>query len=275
MSALVVLAWSVTASGLAWRFRPVPTKVGLDPTVTPVDRFGLTVFDPPRPGSRPLRRVTTVMGSLGRKLQQRAPSALAVPETALGAAVVIGVSLSALSPLWALVMAGTTALVGWRAQRAATQRRRRRLEQELPNFIDLVRLSIDAGLTVRVALVSLAEHVRGELGAGLDGLVHELSRGDPLASALQHFGASLGPPVDELMTILATAERTGAPVGPALAQFADDLRRRGRVVAEERARRLPVLMLLPLVFCVLPAFVIVAVVPMLATGASAYSFPSR
>ena len=265
MTALVVSAWSVTVIGLAWRFRPASLDA----------RPGLALVERPQARTSHLNRSVAAMASLGGAVQRRVPPLLAVPTTSLGAALVVGASLSFISPMWGLVASVVTASVAWHGQRAARQRRRRRLEQELPTFVDLIRLSIDAGLTVRVALVSLADHVSGEIGSGLAGLVHDLGRGEPLSAGLRRFGGCLGPPVDELMTMLVSAEGTGAPVGPALARFADDLRRRGRVVAEERARRLPVLLLMPLVFCVLPAFVIVAVVPMLATGAAAYSFPSR
>jgi len=62
--------------------------------------------------------------------------------------------------------------------------------------------------------------------------------------------------------------RSGAALTTDLSRFADDLRRRQRRAAEERARRLPVLMLVPLVCCVLPAFCLLTVVPMLAAGLS-------
>ncbi|MEZ5168111.1 MAG: type II secretion system F family protein [Acidimicrobiales bacterium] len=66
-----------------------------------------------------------------------------------------------------------------------------------------------------------------------------------------------------LLNALAVAEHDGGAVLPTLLRVGDEARRRRRVEAQERARRLPVTMLLPLVVCVLPAFGLLAVAPLL------------
>ena len=59
-------------------------------------------------------------------------------------------------------------------------------------------------------------------------------------------------------------ERYGAPLGPALERIAADVRRRRQRRAEEAARKVPVALLFPLVLCILPAFALLTVAPLIA-----------
>ena len=78
--------------------------------------------------------------------------------------------------------------------------------------------------------------------------------------------AGRAPQLVPLADALTTSERTGAPVGPALARLAAEERAAARRRVESHARRVPVRLLFPLVFLVLPAFVVLTVVPGLAAG---------
>jgi pilus assembly protein TadC len=79
--------------------------------------------------------------------------------------------------------------------------------------------------------------------------------------------ASLGPAVLPLVSTLNMALTSGAPLGPALQRLADAERRRQRRRAEARARRLPVLLLAPVVGLVLPAFLVLTIVPVAVSAA--------
>ena len=89
--------------------------------------------------------------------------------------------------------------------------------------------------------------------------------GEPLADALGRL-ADLGPAVRPLAAALVAAERDGAAIGDRLERLALDARLGHRRRAEEAARRLPVQLLFPLVGCVLPAFGLLTVVPLLAAS---------
>ena len=67
-----------------------------------------------------------------------------------------------------------------------------------------------------------------------------------------------------LVSVLLASERYGTPLLPALDRVAVDARARRRVAADEAARRVPVKLLFPLVLCILPAFALLTVVPLLA-----------
>jgi len=70
--------------------------------------------------------------------------------------------------------------------------------------------------------------------------------------------------VASVVHALIAAETDGVALHPALLNASDEAHRRRRVRAEEAARRVPVTMLFPLVFCVLPAFCLLSVVSLLA-----------
>jgi tight adherence protein C len=70
-----------------------------------------------------------------------------------------------------------------------------------------------------------------------------------------------------LALALERGQRLGAPLAEQLRRLARDVRHERHAMAEERARRAPVLMLFPLVFLILPAFVLAAVIPALIVAA--------
>jgi tight adherence protein C len=76
----------------------------------------------------------------------------------------------------------------------------------------------------------------------------------------------LGPDAAPVAHVLVDGAATGAPLGPPLAAVAATARDRRRREAEAAARRLPVQLLFPLVCCILPAFGLLAVVPLLAAS---------
>jgi len=83
----------------------------------------------------------------------------------------------------------------------------------------------------------------------------------------------LGPEVRPLTATLIAANTDGAALLPALERVGDEARRRRRVEAEDRARRVPVAMLFPLIVCVLPAFALLTVVPLLVGTLSELQIP--
>ncbi len=101
--------------------------------------------------------------------------------------------------------------------------------------------------------------------AGALAAVHRrVTHGERLTDALPELLSALGESMRPLVSALVSAERDGAPLRLPLeraAEVARDVRRRR---AEESARRVPVQLLFPLVACVLPAFALLTVVPLLA-----------
>lgn len=150
--------------------------------------------------------------------------------------------------------------------RRVRQRADRLLDQALPELIDLLVIAASAGQPVPTCLASVVERAPVPLRPVLVRAHQRVQRGESVAVALTDAGAGLGALGPAVVEALVVAHRTGAPLQPVLhrvAAVARDRRSRG---AEEAARRLPVTLLFPLVCCILPAFVLLAVVPLLATS---------
>ena len=126
-------------------------------------------------------------------------------------------------------------------------------------------MALGAGLTVPAAVLLVAAHARSPVAVAFAAAV-DLAADHAPADALVELPDALGEAARELCGALAGAIRYGTPVLPALERVAFELRLARRLAAETHARRVSVLVLLPLVCCVLPAFVLLAVVP-LAVGA--------
>ncbi|HEX7167275.1 MAG TPA: type II secretion system F family protein, partial [Acidimicrobiales bacterium] len=123
-----------------------------------------------------------------------------------------------------------------------------------------------AGSNVRLAVDAVVRHGRGPVVDALRSAIREVDGGVRLADALAAIPDRHGDPIRPLVAVLVDSERYGAPLGPALGTLSAELRACRRRRAEEHVRRVPVRVLLPLVTCVLPAFALLTVAPLLASG---------
>jgi tight adherence protein C len=150
----------------------------------------------------------------------------------------------------------------WLARRAAG-RERVAVESELPVTIDLLAVAVGAGYTPYVAVEVAARWSPPELGRRLQRVVHACRLGADFDRTLD----DLAREHDELRGLtdaLLAADRLGAPVLESLQRLATSARADVRRRAEAWARTVPVRLLFPLVFLVLPAFGILTVVPTVA-----------
>jgi hypothetical protein len=164
------------------------------------------------------------------------------------------------------VVALVVGLAAWATPltRALSRRSRERaaLVDELPEIVDLVRLGVGSGLNVRLALEAVVRHHDGRIVAELRDVLARAGRGERLADALDRIDPA-SDAVAPLVDALVATERYGAPLVTALDRVAADARLARRRRREEVARRVPVKLLFPLVFCTLPAFALLTVVPVL------------
>ena len=103
------------------------------------------------------------------------------------------------------------------------------------------------------------------LGAALGEVVHACALGQSFDDALREMGVRT-PPIRVLTDRVANEPRLGAPVAPASSRLAVDVRADLRRRAEARARTVPVRLCFPLVGCILPAFALLTVVPVVIDG---------
>lgn len=150
-------------------------------------------------------------------------------------------------------------------RRRADARRDEELARDLPVAIDLLAVAVGAGCTPYLAVGVASQWSPPAVSGPLDGVRRDCSLGVTFAEALDRMArerAVLQPLVDALLA----SERYGAPVGDALTRLAVEERSTLRRRAEARARTVPVKLLFPLVFLVLPAFALLSVVPVLLAG---------
>jgi hypothetical protein len=154
-----------------------------------------------------------------------------------------------------------------RALRARSRSRRAEaaLERELPVALDLLGVAVGAGCTPYLAVEVASRWATPTVAASFRSVTGACALGASFEGALDD-AARTAPRLRPLTDALLVSDRLGAPVGPALARLAAEERGMLRRRAEAHARRVPVRLLFPLVFLVLPAFVVLTVVPGLAAG---------
>lgn len=151
----------------------------------------------------------------------------------------------------------------------ARARRRRRAEEafarEVAVAVDLIGVAVAAGCTPYLAIDMAARWAPANAGRELDRVVRDCNTGVAFDAALRAAGVR-APGVRPLSDALRTSASLGSPVLPVLARLAAELRADLRRRAEARARTVPVRLCFPLVGCVLPAFALLTVVPVVFAG---------
>ena len=139
-----------------------------------------------------------------------------------------------------------------------------RIRRGLPEVVDLFVVGIGAGLNVPLALRAIGPLCPTPFDDALQHAVAQTELGVRTADALEAMPSRLGETVRPLSSALIASERYGVPLTASLERLADEVRRDRRRHAEAAARRVPVKLLFPLVFCSLPALALLSVAPLIA-----------
>jgi tight adherence protein C len=168
----------------------------------------------------------------------------------------------------ALTMTGTpmALLMGWTAPMTIVRRRaRRRFEQidyELPNLIDLLVVTVEAGLGFTGSLQLAADRFGGPLGDELRLTLQEQSMGLSAREAVRNLLERCETPLmRSFIRSILQGETLGVSIGQIMRELAVDMRKRRRQAAEERAQKAPIKLLFPLVFLIFPAMFVVVLGP--------------
>ena len=184
----------------------------------------------------------------------------------------VGLSIALVAAGLATVPTATPALViaFWLLRRRRRRRSRRRASEAvarvIPDLIDLIRLALDGGCTVPLAFRAVAARLRGPLASDVRIVARDLGEGRGITDALEGLLGRVGEPIRPLCSALLAGERYGVRVATMLDMLAIEARATRRRSDEQRARKLPITMLFPLITCTLPAFALLTVVPLLASG---------
>ncbi len=161
-------------------------------------------------------------------------------------------------------------LVGYRLRHLAAQRRDRRqaraVDAEIPQLLDLLAAGSSAGLAAPLALRRAADGLRGPLSDEVRMTTEAVELGARWRVELHAMSDRLDlPDLRRTVSVLTRTETLGSSLEVATAELAATVRQARRAAITERARAAPVKMLFPLVFLVLPAFLLLTVVPVLLT----------
>ncbi|NNG24167.1 type II secretion system F family protein [Telluria aromaticivorans] len=144
-------------------------------------------------------------------------------------------------------------------------RRTREIFETVPDALDLLTVCVEAGLSLERALVKVASeiHIKSVvLAQELQLVLMEMRAGFSKEKALRNFALRSGvEDVDTLVAMLIQSERFGTSVGDSLRVHSENLRHKRRVLAEERAAKIGLKLLFPLIFCIFPTLLMVLLGP--------------
>jgi tight adherence protein C len=178
---------------------------------------------------------------------------------------VLGLFASSLSPL-TIVLVCLLGMIAWLLPAAAIRTRgQRRLDQvdrALPELIDVLTATIEAGLGFSGSLALCAERFNGPLGQELRLMLQEQTMGLSTDAALANMRERCDTPsVRAFVRAVAQGESLGVSIGAMMRNLATETRKRRRADAQERVQKAPVKMLFPLIFLIFPALMIVLLYP--------------
>jgi len=148
---------------------------------------------------------------------------------------------------------------------AKADRRREAITNGFPDCLDLMLVCVEAGLGLESAMDRVGREMTTShplVAELLSGATLQLRAGAQRDDALRRMGQSSG--VDEIrsfVTLLIQSDKLGTSLSDTLRVYSDEMREKRRMRAEEKAHRLPVLISIPLVVCMLPVMVGVLMLP--------------
>lgn len=173
-----------------------------------------------------------------------------------------GNGLSERELMLAPVVTAIGAAFPWLMLSGRAKRRQDTIEKALPDMLDLITVSIEAGLALEGALQRVSERGVGPLAEEIQRTLNEISLGRRRPEALESLAARTQvAPLQSLVNAMNQAERSGMQMGPVLRAQAEQLRTVRRQQAEEKALKAPIKMLFPLAVFIFPSIFLVVMGP--------------
>jgi len=185
---------------------------------------------------------------------------------ALGAVAGLGMLAVGLAwPLRLLALTGLSAL-GYHVPNVvlanAVQRRQVSLRRALPDSIDLLTICVEAGLGFDAALAQVSKNTTGPLADELYRTLQEVQLGRSRNEAMRNLAARCDvPELSAFVLAMVQADVFGVSVAGVLRIQAGEMRVKRRQLAEERAMKVPIKVLFPVLFCIFPALFVVILGP--------------
>jgi len=167
-----------------------------------------------------------------------------------------------------LLFSGAMGLLGyflpiiWLGRRISS--RQDEIVKTLPDALDLLTISVEAGLPFDGAMLRVAEKWDNELSKGFQRLLTEMQMGKSRRDALRDMADKMDvPDVTSFVAALIQADQLGISIAKVLRIQAEQMRIKRRQRAEEKAQQAPIKMLIPMTFLILPTILIIIMGPAL------------
>jgi len=165
-----------------------------------------------------------------------------------------------------LLATAVAAAAGWMLPDVYLHRkideRKSEVEKSLPDVLDLITVSMEAGMGFDGAIMKVAEKVKGVLAAEFLVVLQECKMGKSRREALKDMaGRNQSDDLSTFIGSVVMADQLGISIGNVLRLQSDQVRRKRRQRAEEKAMKAPVKMLIPMVTCIFPTIFVVLLGP--------------
>lgn len=167
--------------------------------------------------------------------------------------------------IWPLVLCGVGLYAPSRILSGLASSRQTNLEIEFPDALDLMVVCVEAGLSLDASFVRVGQEmaeshplISGEMERVTEQLRAGRARPDALRAMADRTGVNA---IRSFVALLIQTEMLGAGIAQTLRTFSAEMRETRFIKAEEKAMRIPVLMTIPLVACILPVIVTALLLP--------------
>jgi tight adherence protein C len=292
MALLAAIGLLLLGAAVAMLLRAVALpRLRMEGQVRQIETYGFSEDPEPaagaQAGSRPLAAIAEGAGrwamshaGMLKPLERRELMAAGMYDLSIerthGLRVIVTVALSvtilllvlaggSLSPL-TILLVSTLAAIAWLLPavviRTRGQRRLDQVDAALPELIDVLTATIEAGLGFAGSLALCAERFDGPLGQELRLTLREQTMGLSTNAALTNMRERCDTPsMRAFVRSVAQGESLGVSIGAMMRNLASETRKRRRMSAQERIQKAPVKLLFPLIFLIFPALMIVLLYP--------------
>lgn len=227
-------------------------------------RFALRI----RRSEREASNMTALLLRCGLDDRLEAADIYALQIALLLSGVAIGLLISLLPALHhiGMLIVVIAALLGWRLPVGVLQSRARQRQNDfqkaLPDMLDTLAVSVEAGLSFDAALVRVAEEFGGVVTEQVSALIKDMKLGRTRASALRRMAERIGlEDVHAFVAAMVQADQLGSSIGGTLKTQAESARTKRKQRAQERAAKTPVQLIFPIVLLILPAIFLIILTP--------------